>query len=80
MALQIRDFAPDLGLSLAASILKESLFSIPHLLTLNLHKGRLPGYRGMPPAFWKLRNGSNVLRCGANWGLLDVVPDTASPE
>src|SRR5438876_9624087 len=48
----VQEFAPDLGLSLAAPILKRSLFSIPRLGTLNLHKGALPMYRGMPPAFW----------------------------
>src|SRR5215471_13520636 len=38
----VRSFAPDLGISLAAPILKEPLFSIPRLGTLNLHKGKVP--------------------------------------
>ena len=53
----LQAFAPDLGLSLAAPILPRALFSVPRLGTLNLHKGRVPEYRGMPPAFWELWNG-----------------------
>jgi peptidoglycan/xylan/chitin deacetylase (PgdA/CDA1 family) len=52
----VRAFKPTLGLSLAAPILRKPLFSIPVLGTLNLHKGRVPDYRGMPPAFWELWN------------------------
>lgn len=49
-------FDPDLGLALAAPILKPALFEIPRLGTINLHKGKVPEYRGMPPAFWELWN------------------------
>jgi hypothetical protein len=34
----VREFVPDLGLSLAAPILRPALFSIPRLGTINLHK------------------------------------------
>ncbi len=60
---RVREFAPDLGISLAAPILKESLFAIPRLGTLNLHKGKVPHYRGMPPAFWELHNGEREVGC-----------------
>jgi peptidoglycan/xylan/chitin deacetylase (PgdA/CDA1 family) len=53
----LRSFAPDLGVSLAAPILKPALFAQPRLGTINIHKGKLPDYRGMPPAFWELWNG-----------------------
>ena len=43
-------FEPDLGISLAAPILRAPLFAAPRLGTINLHKGRVPDYRGMPPA------------------------------
>jgi methionyl-tRNA formyltransferase len=43
-------FARDLGLSLAAPTLPRSLFARPRLGTVHLHKGKLPDYRGMPPA------------------------------
>ena len=60
-------FRPELGLSLAAPILREALFTIPALGTLNLHKGRVPDYRGMPPAFWELWNGEPEIGCTVHW-------------
>jgi peptidoglycan/xylan/chitin deacetylase (PgdA/CDA1 family)/folate-dependent phosphoribosylglycinamide formyltransferase PurN len=60
---QVRAFGPDLGISLAAPILRPSLFEIPRQGTVNLHKGRLPDYRGMPPAFWELFNGESEIGC-----------------
>jgi peptidoglycan/xylan/chitin deacetylase (PgdA/CDA1 family) len=44
----------DLGIVLGARILKEQIFSVPRLGCINLHKGMVPNYRGMPPAFWEL--------------------------
>jgi peptidoglycan/xylan/chitin deacetylase (PgdA/CDA1 family) len=63
----VRAFKPDLGLSLAAPILRRSIFSIPHHGTLNLHKGKLPDYRGMPPAFWELWNNERSVGCTVHW-------------
>ena len=63
----VREFVPDLGLSLAAPILRRPLFSIPRLGTLNLHKGKLPEYRGMPPAFWELWNDETSVGCSVHW-------------
>jgi methionyl-tRNA formyltransferase len=59
----VHAFAADLGLSLAAPILKPELFGIPRLGTYNLHKGKLPDYRGMPPAFWELMNREASVWC-----------------
>jgi peptidoglycan/xylan/chitin deacetylase (PgdA/CDA1 family) len=70
----VRAFAPDLGLSLAAPILKEKLFAIPRLGTLNLHKGKVPHYRGMPPAFWELWNDEQEVGCTVHW--VDAKLDT----
>ncbi len=53
----LTEFKPDLGLSLGGPILKAETFEIPRLGTINLHQGRLPDYRGMPPAFWEILNG-----------------------
>lgn len=53
----VRNWRPDLGLSLAAPIIRACQFRLPRLGTLNIHKGKLPEYRGMPPAFWELWNG-----------------------
>ena len=63
----VRAFKPDLGLALAAPILRAPLFSIPRLGTLNLHKGKVPEYRGMPPAFWELWNGEQSVGCTVHW-------------
>ncbi|MEO8133051.1 MAG: polysaccharide deacetylase family protein [Betaproteobacteria bacterium] len=60
---RVREFAPDLGISLAAPILKASLFELPARGTINLHKGKLPDYRGMPPAFWEFANGEPEVGC-----------------
>ena len=63
----VRAFQPDLGLALAAPILRAPLFSIPHCGTLNLHKGKVPEYRGMPPAFWELWNDEQSVGCTVHW-------------
>ncbi|MFI5445932.1 polysaccharide deacetylase family protein [Polaromonas sp. UC242_47] len=63
----MRDFSPDLGLSLAAPILKSSLFQLPRLGTVNLHKGKLPDFRGMPPAFWELWTDQPSVGCSVHW-------------
>jgi len=63
----VRAFEPDLGLSLAAPIMRRPLFSIPRLGTINLHKGGLPNYRGMPPGFWELWNDEQSVGCAVHW-------------
>jgi peptidoglycan/xylan/chitin deacetylase (PgdA/CDA1 family) len=60
---QVRAFGPDLAISLAAPILRAPLFEIPRRGTINLHKGKLPDYRGMPPAFWEFVNGEPEVGC-----------------
>jgi peptidoglycan/xylan/chitin deacetylase (PgdA/CDA1 family) len=64
---QVEAFKPDLGLSLAAPILKRTLFALPRLGTINLHKGSVPQYRGMPPAFWELWNEESSVGCTVHW-------------
>jgi len=63
---RVRDFGPTLGLSLAAPILRRSLFSLPQLGTINLHKGKLPDFRGMPPAFWELWTDQASVGCSVH--------------
>lgn len=63
---KVRQFAPDLGLSLAAPILKRALFALPRLGTINLHKGRLPDFRGMPPAFWEMWTDQDGVGCSVH--------------
>jgi methionyl-tRNA formyltransferase len=59
----IRGLGAELGIALGAPILKPALFTLPRLGTINLHKGRLPDYRGMPPAFWELQAGETTVGC-----------------
>jgi folate-dependent phosphoribosylglycinamide formyltransferase PurN len=47
----------DLGVVYGTNILKESVFKIPRLGSINLHQGLAPLYRGGPPVFWELYNG-----------------------
>lgn len=48
---------PDLGVVLGTRILKRATFSVPRQGSINLHKGKVPEYRGMPPGFWELYDG-----------------------
>ena len=48
----------DLGVVLGTRVLKRAIFDIPRLGCVNLHKGRVPEYRGMPPGFWELYDGA----------------------
>ncbi|HZM86282.1 MAG TPA: formyltransferase family protein [Blastocatellia bacterium] len=49
----------DLGVVLGTNILKESVFTIPRLGSINLHQGLAPYYRGGPSIFWELLNGEH---------------------
>ncbi|MEW6990602.1 polysaccharide deacetylase family protein [Colwelliaceae bacterium 6441] len=59
----IREFSPTIGVSIAAPILKKPLLDIAEKGNINLHKGKLPSYRGMPPAFWEIYNGEDSVGC-----------------
>lgn len=54
---RVQGFEPDLGVVAGTYILKEKLFGIPRLGSINLHSGKAPEYRGAAPAFWELYNG-----------------------
>jgi len=47
----------DLGVIAGTYILREKVFGIPGLGSINLHSGKAPEYRGAAPAFWELYNG-----------------------
>jgi peptidoglycan/xylan/chitin deacetylase (PgdA/CDA1 family) len=53
----LRRTGAHLGIVLGTRILKRSTFAVPPLGCINLHKGKVPEYRGMPPAFWELYEG-----------------------
>ncbi|MFN0085074.1 MAG: formyltransferase family protein [Blastocatellia bacterium] len=46
----------DLGIVWGTNILKESVFKIPRMGSINIHQGLAPYYRGGPPVFWELFN------------------------
>ena len=57
----LRSTEPDLGVIYGTNIIKESVFSVPKLGSINLHQGLAPYYRGGPPIFWELFNGEAEL-------------------
>ena len=72
----LRSLQADLGVVLGTRILKRSLFSVPRLGCINLHKGRVPEYRGMPPGFWELYDGCSS--AGVTVHFVDDGLDTGS--
>jgi methionyl-tRNA formyltransferase len=52
----MRSVGADLGVVLGTNILKESVFKIPRLGSINVHQGLAPYYRGGPAVFWELFN------------------------
>ncbi len=51
----------DLGILYGTNIVKETVFSIPRLGSINIHQGLAPIYRGGPTVFWELFNGENEI-------------------
>ncbi len=72
----IANLSPWLGIALSAPILKPEVFAIPQRGTLNLHKSLLPNYRGMPPGFWELHDGTAESGVSVHW--VDEDLDTGS--
>lgn len=52
----IRESKADLGILYGTNIIKETVFSIPKLGSINIHQGLAPIYRGGPTVFWELFN------------------------
>jgi peptidoglycan/xylan/chitin deacetylase (PgdA/CDA1 family)/folate-dependent phosphoribosylglycinamide formyltransferase PurN len=70
----LRRLDADLGIVLGTRILKSSIFSVPHAGSINLHKGKVPEYRGLPPGFWELYN--NEVSASATVHFVDAGLDT----
>jgi folate-dependent phosphoribosylglycinamide formyltransferase PurN len=66
----------DLGIVLGTRILKRSTFAIPKLGSINLHQGKVPEYRGMPPGFWELFHREPT--CGITVHFVDDGLDTGA--
>ena len=55
----VRSLHPDLGLVYGTRILKRALFGIPRLGSINIHKRKVPDYRGGGPVgLWELLDGA----------------------
>jgi peptidoglycan/xylan/chitin deacetylase (PgdA/CDA1 family)/folate-dependent phosphoribosylglycinamide formyltransferase PurN len=55
----VRSLEPDLGVVYGTRILKRSLFAIPRLGSINIHKRKVPDYRGGGPVgLWELLDGA----------------------
>ncbi|MFT7487474.1 MAG: methionyl-tRNA formyltransferase, partial [Candidatus Paceibacteria bacterium] len=65
----VREFAPDVIVSLCHQILREPLISMAPLGIVNVHPGLLPDYRGIQPYFWELSEGA--LEAGATLHLIE---------
>lgn len=70
----LRETGADLGIVLGTRVLKRSTFSVPRLGSINLHKGKVPDFRGMPPGFWELYTGQT--RAGVTVHFVDDGLDT----
>lgn len=57
----LREADADLGILYGTNIIKETVFSIPHLGSINIHQGLAPVYRGGPTVFWELFNGEKEI-------------------
>jgi peptidoglycan/xylan/chitin deacetylase (PgdA/CDA1 family) len=55
---RLRACGADLGIVLGTRVLKPATFGAFPLGCANLHKGKVPEYRGMPPGFWELYEGA----------------------
>jgi peptidoglycan/xylan/chitin deacetylase (PgdA/CDA1 family) len=71
---QLTALEADLGLVIGTRILKRQTFAVPRLGSINVHKGKVPEYRGQPPAFWELYNGEKA--AGVTIHLVDDTLDT----
>lgn len=53
---RIREFAPDIGLSLGNGYISSRIFSIPRLGMINLHSEILPAYQNAQSIIWPIYN------------------------
>lgn len=57
---ELRKLRADLGVVLGTRILKRSTFAVPAMGSINLHKGKVPEYRGQPAGFWEIYDGEST--------------------
>ena len=60
----VRTCKPDLGIVFGTRILKRALYDTPRLGSINIHKRKLPEYRGGGPiGLWELLDGQHAIGC-----------------
>ena len=64
---RLKSVQADLGVIYGTNILKRSVFEIPKLGSLNIHRGKVPYYRGGPPVFWELFNNEKEIGITAHF-------------
>lgn len=57
-AAALAELRADLGVVIGTRVLRRSTFGIPRLGCINLHKGKVPEFRGLPPGFWEIYDGA----------------------
>ena len=57
----LRATGADLGILYGTNIIKESVFFVPRMGSINIHQGLAPIYRGGPTVFWELFNGEKEI-------------------
>lgn len=57
LASKVADLKPDLLLIYGTSIIPDAVLDLPSRLSLNMHTGLSPDYRGVTCAFWPIRDG-----------------------
>lgn len=72
----LRQFAPDVLLSLGNSYIAKSVFSIPPMGTINFHHEVLPEYRGARSVIWQIHN--NSAETGFTCHLVDAKIDNGA--
>jgi folate-dependent phosphoribosylglycinamide formyltransferase PurN/peptidoglycan/xylan/chitin deacetylase (PgdA/CDA1 family) len=69
----VRSLQPQLGVIVGGRILRESVISIPSLGTLNIHKRKVPQYRGGGPVgYWEILAGEPSIGVTIHYATADV--------
>lgn len=80
----LRRAQADLGVVCGTNIIREAVFSIPRLGSINLHQGLAPYYRGGPSVFWELFNDESEVGLTVHWVAAkvdtgDIIRQTSVP-
>ncbi len=69
----IRSLSPDIGVIVGGRILRDSVINIPTFGTLNIHKRKLPEYRGGGPVgYWEILSGERSIGVSIHYATSQV--------